>query len=150
MENRNSVTIKVYGQEYSVNGEMPRERILQLADYVDGKMKEIGQFSKAPASSVAVLAAMYIADEVFSGEESGKELEEVRARLEEANRFNDVLRARVEELTQALEDSKKEPAESQQLIAELQAKSRDIESSFFDLQMENIHLKNELESYRNS
>jgi hypothetical protein len=36
------------------------------------------------------------------------------------------------------------------MIKELEAKCRDIESSFFDIQMENIHLKNELETLRKS
>ena len=148
MNERNSVAVKIYGQEYSINGELPREKILQLADYVDGKMREVGEFYNGPVSSVAVLAGMNLAEELFARGDQSKEIEALRKSLEDTERFNEVLRNRVEELNAKLEESKSVPEESQKLIAELEAKSRDIESSFFDLQMENIHLKNEIENLR--
>ena len=106
MDERNSVTVKIYGQEYSISGEMSREKILKLADYVDGKMKEVGEFYTGPISSIAVLAAMNLAEEIFSQEDRAKEVEELKNRLGETERFNDVLRSRVEELQDALEESK--------------------------------------------
>ena len=148
MDERNSVTVKIYGQEYSISGDLPRETIMKLADIVNSRMQEVSSYYKGSASSVAVLAAMNIASELESGELKGKQLDLMNEKLAQAASYNEVLRARIEELTAQLETSKNVPAESQKLISELEAKCRDIESSFFDIQMENIHLKNELESLR--
>ena len=148
MEERNSVTVRVYGQEYSISGDMPREDIMRLADLVDQKMKEISEVYNGSTSSIAVLAAMNLASGIASSEAQSKELKDLTEKLGRAESFNEVLRARIDELTSQLENSKNVPAESQKLIHELEAKCRDIESSFFDIQMENIHLKNELENLK--
>ena len=37
----NKVTVLVFGQEYTLSGDMPRDYVLKLADHVDAKMKEI-------------------------------------------------------------------------------------------------------------
>ena len=144
----NGVAVKIYGQEYSISGDIPRDEIMRLADIVDQKMKEVGEFYKGSASSIAVLAAMNLASEIASADDQSKQLVDMKEKLAQASAYNDVLRSRIEELTTQLETSKSVPEESQKLIHELEAKCRDIESSFFDIQMENIHLKNELETLK--
>lgn len=60
------VTVEIFGQEYRVRGDAGGERILEIAEYVDGKMKEVAHV--APAGSltkVAILAALNIAEELF-------------------------------------------------------------------------------------
>ena len=52
-----------------------------------------------------------------------------------------------------LKDASKQAAEeirehSKEEIAEAEAKCKELENSFFDLQMENLQLKKELENYR--
>ena len=148
MAEKNSVTVKIFGQEYSISGEMPREEIIRLADYVDMKMQEVSTYYSGSATRVAVLAGMNLASEIFEKEDNSREIELLNEKLAQAASYNDVLRQRIEELTTQLETSKSVPEESQKLINELEAKCRDIESSFFDIQMENIHLKNELESLK--
>ena len=67
MNEKNTVTVIIYGQEYSISGDMPREYIMKLADYVDSKMKEVGgEGSSIPMSGVAVLTAVNMADEYFT------------------------------------------------------------------------------------
>ncbi len=144
----NSVAVKIYGQEYSISGDMPREEIMRLADIVDQKMREVGEFYKGSASSVAVLAAMNLASDIASAEDKSKQVNELNDKIAQAAGYNDVLRKRIDELTSQLETSKSVPEESQKLIHELESKCRDIESSFFDIQMENIHLKNEIETLK--
>lgn len=148
MDNRNSVAVKIYGQEYSISGGLAREEIMKLADLVDQKMHEVAESYNGSTSSIAVLAAMNIASEAGENEDQTKQIEDLTERLAQASSYNDVLRTRIEELTTQLENSKSVPEESQKLIHELEAKCRDIESSFFDIQMENIHLKNELETLK--
>ena len=144
----NSVTVKIYGQEYSISGEMPREEIMKLASLVDQKMQEIGESYSGSVSSIAVLAAMNLASEIEGAATKSKQVDDMNEKLAQAASYNEVLRARIDELTTQLETTKNVPEESQKLIHELEAKCRDIESSFFDIQMENIRLKNEIDMLR--
>jgi cell division protein ZapA len=60
------VTVEIFGQEYKVRGDTDADRILEIAQYVDGKMKEVAH--GAPVGSltkVAILAALNIAEELF-------------------------------------------------------------------------------------
>ena len=201
MSERNTVAVKIYGQEYNISGETSREHIMRVADYVDSKMQEIGDAVNTSNTGVAVLAAVNIADEYFGRESEIDELKEkndqlvsdtqryallweeakqslaqykeemagsraqqeenlrtltdkndriaeLTQQLQEVTGHNEVLRARCEELTRRAESAEAAPEEAQRTIRELDAKNRDVESSFFDIQMENIHLKNELENLR--
>lgn len=205
MDEKNKVTVIVYGQEYTLSGDMPREYIMKIADHVDAKMKEVGEGTTQPTSSVAVLAAMLVADEYFKLDSNVLELlgqnkqleetsrnyermwEEVKAsyaqykdemstlaalkdklqvyaaekenqanalasELAQQQKYNNELRNRIEELNIQLETQAQRasdaPLEAQKHIEELENRCRDIESSFFDIQMENIHLKNEIETLR--
>lgn len=189
-ENRNTVTVNIFGQEYTISGGLSREDIMKVADYVNGKMTEIGEDSSLPVSRVAILSAMDITGELFDERRNHRENERyqqlwedakasfIRTRdelnasaaqkddlirqngekdqqlanlyneLVEVKKHNEVLRGRVEELGRDLEYQQSLPDMSAKKIEELEAKCRDIESSFFDIQMENIRLKNENESLK--
>ncbi len=62
----NKVKVTIYGHTYNIQGDASPEYILQLADYVNGKMEEVGSsFSSANPVQIAILAALNIADEYF-------------------------------------------------------------------------------------
>ena len=229
MEEVNRVTVKISGQEYTISGEMSREYIIRVADYVDRKMQEISQMlPTATTVSLAVLSAVNAADDYFSLLEETRSLQDRCTQLEkdaahyvqlwdEAKKgylqykedarasqehrqqlqqlFNektaeyskllsayDELKKQQEALLSACDELKKQqeallaenlrqnaenlqqtlqtlqnqqsqqPAvihnENEELISQLENKCKDIESSFFDLQMENIRLKGELDQYK--
>ncbi|NCB41182.1 MAG: cell division protein ZapA [Clostridia bacterium] len=201
---KNTVAVRIFGQEYSISGEMSREHIIRVADFVNGKMNEVAAvLPEGSFSSIAVLAAVNIGDEFFKQEdemlqlrlknqdlekdaqhyvrlwdevksnfaqykedmagsieqreearrefqEKDKEVSALVAACDEAERHNQVLRQRVEELSNELLRKDNSQEENEGIIKELETKCRDIESSFFDIQMENIHLKNELENLKKS
>jgi cell division protein ZapA len=63
---KGSITVEIFGQEYKIRGEADPERIAEIAQYVDEKMKEVSK--GAPVGSLAkigILAALNIADELF-------------------------------------------------------------------------------------
>lgn len=43
MGEKNKVNVKIYGQEYTIAGDKPREHIIKVADYVDNKMNQIAK-----------------------------------------------------------------------------------------------------------
>lgn len=59
-----SIRVEIYNQTYSIRSDGDNEYILNLAEYVDGKMREISSGTLTVDSlKVAILAALHIADE---------------------------------------------------------------------------------------
>jgi len=61
-----SVTVTIYGHEYTLKGEADTDYVQKVAGFVDRKMKEVADNSTvASTAKVAILAAINIADELF-------------------------------------------------------------------------------------
>src|SRR5881227_3744117 len=61
-----TVRVEIYNQTYSIRSDGDNEYILDLAQYVDGKMREISSGTLTVDSlKVAILAALHIADEFY-------------------------------------------------------------------------------------
>jgi cell division protein ZapA len=63
---KNLVQVQIFGHPYTIRGEADRAYIMQVADYVDRKMREITEkLPVASLSKVAILASLNIADELM-------------------------------------------------------------------------------------
>jgi cell division protein ZapA len=66
------IEVEIFGAVYHVRGNKggeDREHLQELADRVDGKMREIAQHvSTADPARIAILAALNLADELFRTE----------------------------------------------------------------------------------
>ncbi len=61
-----SVTVTIYGHEYTLKGEAEPEYVEKVAEFVDRKMREIAEGSTLVSTTkVAILAAINIADELL-------------------------------------------------------------------------------------
>jgi cell division protein ZapA len=196
------VSVKIYGQEYTITGDKAQDYMARVAAYVDEKMKQLsGVLPNGSVSELASLAAVNITDEMFTNEHSVSEVKNRNEQLEndthhyislweeakksflqykeeaqglrgerdalqaridaaagETERMTNLVRA-LEERVNALEEEKESRfSEFSELelerdalfdrLREAESKNREVESGFFDLQMENIQLKGELERYR--
>lgn len=65
----NLVRVSIFGQEYTVKAQAESNYIADVARYVDQKMREVEQELPSSQSStrIAILAAMSITDDYFSG-----------------------------------------------------------------------------------
>ena len=163
----NKVSVKIYGQEYVVGGDTSEEHILKVAEYVDSKMREIAQHvSSSTTSAFAVLSAVNVADEYFSALDKIHDLQEEIQKLkkdslkyeelwEDAKKNfaqyqtdNSSIRHKNEDLQSLVKDKKNEIQLLNETNAQLMDKCKEIENAFFDLQMENIQLKNQIERYK--
>jgi cell division protein ZapA len=81
---RDIVKIDIYDQNYYVNADQNEEYIRELAAYVDGKMRAVAEAAHTVDSlKVAVLAALNIADEMFTLRQREREIEgPIRERVE--------------------------------------------------------------------
>ena len=63
-ENSQSIRVEIYNQTYNIRSDGDNEYIMELAEFVDGKMREISSGTLTVDSlKVAILAALHIADE---------------------------------------------------------------------------------------
>ena len=182
----NKAKVKIYGQEYTISGEMTKEEIIQVAAHVDMKMQEITEAAKAAGvipSNIAVLSAVNIAGEYFKALDDVEEYKRLNAQLEKdaqhyVQLWDEAKKSYTEykEETQQIVQQKEELMESirqrdgeisrlkmaaedarsqaqsgmEEVVSEIEDKCRELENSFFDLQMENLQLKKELEKYKNN
>jgi cell division protein ZapA len=202
VENKNRVSAKIYGQEYTISGDSTREHIMRVADLVDMRMHENAKaLPGGSASSLAVLSAVNIADDYFSAVEQLRglklqnqqlakdaehyvqlwdeakksflqykedaqtgveqkeelqrlfnektvELDRVTAQYRKLEEKHTALLAKNGELAGKLRELQAEGMAGVDALKEMDARCRDMESSFFDLQMENIRLKGDLDRYK--
>lgn len=60
------VRVTILGQTYNIKGDASPDYIMQLADYVNEKVEEIGQnITSANSLQIAILVSLNIADEYF-------------------------------------------------------------------------------------
>ena len=83
-DKKQTVSVNILGEEYPLKADADRAYIVQVAKYVDTKMKEVMEkvSAKAPVK-VAVLAALNIADELFKERaEKEKKISDIEERAQ--------------------------------------------------------------------
>ena len=115
MENRNKVSVKIYGTDYTILTEDPEEYLLELAYELDSDMKKLCQRStRFTATSAAVLCALDYLDK------KNKEVETSdRMRLQINDYIQDTAKARIE-----LDDAKRKIERLEREIDRLRAELR--------------------------
>ena len=149
----NKVKVRIYGQEYTISGERDEETIIEIADYVDDKMREISRFfSSNIPGSLAVLAAINIADELFEAREETEKVKEEKAQLEkDAENYLKMWDEAKKSFAQYKEGANRAGEEKKTLeekCRQLEERCSEFENSYFDVQMENIRLKDQLEKLK--
>ncbi|MGB2628787.1 MAG: cell division protein ZapA [Candidatus Acidiferrum sp.] len=62
-----AIKVQIFGQSYTINGDLDETYVRELAAYVDGKMQAISlNTSTIDTQKASVLAALSIADELYS------------------------------------------------------------------------------------
>lgn len=149
MEDRR-VCVRIYGQDYTISGERDEKIIREIAAYVDEKMREISKyFTGGAPGSLAVLAAVNIADEYFDAK---SEIAALEAKAHQTEKDSEHYMKMWDEAKKSFLQYKEEAAksaedrkQSDEKYRKLEEKCSEFENSYFDLQMENVRLKNELE-----
>jgi cell division protein ZapA len=63
------VKAEIFGQTYTIRGELDHDYVMKLASFVDEKMREVADATATvDTQKVAVLAALAIADELHSAQ----------------------------------------------------------------------------------
>ncbi|MCI5697577.1 MAG: cell division protein ZapA [Clostridiales bacterium] len=147
---RNRVTVKIYGQEYTVADTKSEEEIRELAEYVDSRMRKLARAAgDMSVGSVAVLTAMVIADELSQAKKEKEIAEQAKAQSESDAKYYLKMWDDSKQSFLQYKDSVNQMADKSKVddkaLEELKQKCKEYESTCFDLQMENIQLKSKLE-----
>ena len=74
MDDVKATTVQIMGREYKIRGFADKDYIVKVAQYVDGKMRELSRSSSLPShDKIAILAALNIADELFQEKQATSE-----------------------------------------------------------------------------
>ena len=144
------VNVKIFGQDYLISGDKDKEEIEKVAEYVDNKMHLIARVTdKRGTGTIAVLTAVNITDEYFDAMDEIERLKAANQQIEkDAQRYLKMLDDTKESHMQSKENLDKlmeQSKEDETKYRELEKKCSEYENSIFDLQMENIQLKSEIE-----
>ena len=70
--------VQIFGSEYRIASETDPEHIRKVASYIDQKMREVASaLALRTRSTVAVLTAVNLADELFKIEEEGRQIDQI-------------------------------------------------------------------------
>ena len=150
---KNRADVIICGTSYVLSSEKSEERIKDIAKMVD---EELRATSKAlnvnPNYKAAVLTALNIAEKLMENTDMTLKLQTENYQLDndvkhyiqmweqskkQVTDLKDKMSSEFDRQTQNTEDQKK-----------LQEKLVEMENAYFDLQMENVNLKNELKSIK--
>ena len=71
------VKVQIFGQSFTIHGDLDPDYVKKLAEYVDAKMRAISEATPTvDTQKIAVLAALAIADEFRSSEDRLREKED--------------------------------------------------------------------------
>ena len=149
------VTVKIYGQEYTIAGDKTEEEIQRIAEYVDNKMRLISRVAgEAGQGSIGILTAINVAEEYFDALNQIEQLRISKTQMENDSKYYlkmwEDAKKNFAQYKENLSQMQNQKQEHEERFKELQAKCTEYENSFFDLQMENIQLKSELEKLKNN
>ncbi len=145
--------VTIAGNNYILSGDKDEEKIREIAKFVDDEMDRIGEAAFGAAEyRRAVLAAVNIAEKLLDNVEMLSKLQAETHQLD-----NDVkhyislwenAKKQVTELKEKMAMGLDKQADEGEKYRELERKCNDMENAYFDLQMENVNLKNELRSLK--
>lgn len=144
------VEVRIYGQTYSITGDKPPEEIQKIAEFVNDRMHLVSKvMGRNGTGSVAVLSSINIAEEYFEQMEDLERLRVENQQLErDAAHFSKLWEEAKRNNKQAkelIEKMKIDSKNDEQKYKILQDKCSEFENQIFDLQMENIQFKSQLE-----
>ena len=154
----NKVTVTIYGREYTLLGENSEKEIKRIAAYVDGKMRDIAKMSgENGPTGLAVLTALNLSEDLFSARAAQKKAEDAEKKAKnEIVRLNTLLEQTEKKAEEKKAGEKATPVkdaagptpEDADEIRALKERLNEYESNFFDLQMENMKLKSDMEKLK--
>lgn len=145
--------VTICGADYVLSGEKSEDKIKEIAKFVDDELRRTSRaLNSNPNYKCAVLTAINIAEKLMENSDLLLKLQTENHQLD-----NDVqhyitlwenAKKQVTDLKEQMNDDSDRQIQDSEKYENLQAKCTEMENAYFDLQMENVNLKNELRSLK--
>ena len=150
---KNRADVTICGNSYVLSSDKSEERIKQIAKFVDEEMRRTSrQLNANPNYKSAILTSLNIAEKLMDNSDMLIKLQTENYQLD-----NDVKhyiamweqsKKQVTDLKNKMSTEVDKQSQNTDEIKKMQEKLSEMESAYFDLQMENVNLKNELKSMK--
>ena len=150
---KNRADVTICGNSYVLSSEKSEERIKDIAKFVDEEMRRTSKMLNVnPNFKSAVLTSLNIAEKLMDNSDMLLRLQTENYQLD-----NDVkhyiamweqTKKQVTDLKNKMSTEVDKQSQNTEEFNKLQDKLAEMESAYFDLQMENVNLKNELKSLK--
>ena len=150
---KNRADVVICGSNYVLSSEKSEERIKEIAKFVDDEIRTVSKaLNFNPNFKTAVLAALNITEKLMDSTDTILKLQTENHQLD-----NDVkhyinqweqAKKQVTDLKEKMSSEVDRRSQSSEDQKKLQEKLVEMENAYFDLQMENVNLKNELKSIK--
>ena len=150
---KNRVDVMICGSKYVLASEKSEEKMKEIAKYVDNEIRHTSRsLNVNPNYKSAVLAALNIAEDLMDTNEKFNKVQTETYQLDNDVKHYVALWEQAKKQVTDLKDRMSRDVDKQTQNTEeykkLQDKLVDMENAYFDLQMENVNIKNELKSLK--
>ncbi|MBE6041024.1 MAG: cell division protein ZapA [Clostridiales bacterium] len=150
---KNRADVMICGSNYVLSSEKSEERIKDIAKYVDDELRRTSKaLNVNPNFRAAVLTALNVTEKLMDSTDMVLKLQTENYQLD-----NDVkhyiamweqTKKQVTDLKEKMSTEVDRQSQNNEDYKKLQEKLVEMENAYFDLQMENVNLKNELKSIK--
>lgn len=150
---KNRADVVICGSNYVLSSEKSEERIKEIARYVDDELRNVSKaLNVNPNFRAAVLTALNVTEKLMDSTDMILKLQTENHQLD-----NDVkhyitqweqAKKQVTDLKEKMSTEVDRQSQNSEDQKKLQEKLVEMENAYFDLQMENVNLKNELKSLK--
>lgn len=145
--------VTICGTEYVLSGEMNQEKIKEIAKFVDDEMRRTSRaLNSNPNYKCAVLTAINITEKLMENSELLLKVQTENHQLDNDVKHYISLWENAKKQVTDVKDKMSVEVNKQDQDTEkyrgLEEKCSELENAYFDLQMENVNLKNEMRSLK--
>ncbi len=148
---KNKADVTICGSNYILSSDKSEEKIKEIAKFVDDELRRTSRMLNVnPNYKSAVLASLNIAEKLMDGNDMLLKLQTENYQLDnDVKHYIDMweqAKKQVTDLKDRMSTEVDKQSQSSEDYQKLQTKLVEMENAYFDLQMENVNLKNEIKS----
>ena len=150
---KNRADVNICGDNYVLSSDKSEERIKEIAKLVDNELKQTSRMMNVnPNYRAAVLTALNIAEKLLETSDMMLKLQTENYQLDnDVKHYIDMweqTKKQVTDLKGKVTSEADRQYQNNEDFKKMQDKLAEMENAYFDLQMENVNLKNEIKSIK--
>lgn len=150
---KNRADVVICGSNYVLSSDKSEERIKEIAKFVDDDLRRTSKaLNVNPNYKAAVLTALNVTEKLMDATDTVLKLQTENYQLDNDVKHYIALweqtKKQVTDLKERMSNEVDRQSQSVEDYKKLQEKLVEMENAYFDLQMENVNLKNELKSIK--